>query len=271
MWAFSVVVGEVLTKDCFEVATPEHEHPVEALRAYGSEKAFCVRVARGARTGALMTSVPSDLKTSSKLAVNFVSRSRTRNLIGRGASAKSPAKLRAAWVTKVLSGCSVTPRRCARRVACSIAKSTYRRLKNTVSTLKKSVARMPAAWALRNSAQVGPRRGAGPKPWRRSTRRTDAAPTRMPSLRSSPWMRTQPQLRFSRPRRTISSTSSAPIGGRPGPRRRRHARHFRRPASRCQRTSVAGVTGKPRHRSRGRSRLKAASSARSAARYLARP
>ncbi len=71
--------------------------------------------------------------------------------------------------------------------------------------------------ALRSSVQVGPRRGAGPRPWRRSRRRTDVAPTRMPSLRSSPWMRTQPQLRFSRPRRTISSTSSALIGGRPGP------------------------------------------------------
>jgi putative transposase len=79
----------------------------------------------------------------------------------------------------------------------------------------KSVAKMPLAWALRNSAQVGPRRGAGPRPWRRSTRRTDVAPARMPSLASSPWTRTQPQLRFSRPRRMIGS---ALIAGRPGPR-----------------------------------------------------
>ena len=50
-------------------------------------------------------------------------------------------------------------------------------------------------------------------------------------LGSSPWMRTQPQLRFSRPRRKISSTSSALIAGRPRPRCRRHARHLRRPAS----------------------------------------
>ena len=44
MWTAGVVVGEVLTEDRFEVATTEHEHPVEALRAYGADKAFRVRV-----------------------------------------------------------------------------------------------------------------------------------------------------------------------------------------------------------------------------------
>jgi hypothetical protein len=38
----------------------------------------------------------------------------------------------------------------------------------------------------------------------------------------------------------MSSISSALSGGRPGPRWRRHARHFRCPASRCHRSSVAG-------------------------------
>src|ERR1039458_7645594 len=38
-------------------------------------------------------------------------------------------------------------------------------------------------------------------------------------------MRTQPQRRFSRPRRTMSSTISSPSGGRPGPRRARHRFH----------------------------------------------
>ena len=40
MWAAGVVVGEVLTQDCFEVATPEHEHPVEALSPRCPHKAF---------------------------------------------------------------------------------------------------------------------------------------------------------------------------------------------------------------------------------------
>ena len=54
-------------------------------------------------------------------------------------------------------------------------------------------------------------------------RATDVAPTRMPSLASSPWIRTQPQLRFSRPSRTISSTRSGAVlrrhGLGPAPRR----------------------------------------------------
>ncbi len=44
-----------------------------------SVKRSATAFARGERTGALMTSVPSELKTWSKLAVNFVSRSRMRN------------------------------------------------------------------------------------------------------------------------------------------------------------------------------------------------
>ncbi len=66
----------------------------------------------------------------------------------------------------------------------------------------------------------------------------------MPSLCSSSWMRTQPQLRFSRPSCMMSSISCALNGGRPGPRWRRHARYFRRPAPRCHRGSVAGVKRK---------------------------
>jgi hypothetical protein len=43
------------------------------------------------------------------------------------------------------------------------------------------------------------------------------APTRIPSLRSSPWILTQPHRGFSLPRRVIRSTVSGPRGGRPGP------------------------------------------------------
>ena len=49
-----------------------------------------------------------------------------------------------------------------------------------VSTTKKSVAKMPLAWAARNCFQVGPPRGAGPRPWRRSTRRIELAEMRTP-------------------------------------------------------------------------------------------
>jgi hypothetical protein len=80
MRALLVVVAEVLPQDGFKVASPEHQGPVEALDASRPHGPLSGRVPRGERTGALMISAPSDLKTSSKLTVNFVSRSRIRNL-----------------------------------------------------------------------------------------------------------------------------------------------------------------------------------------------
>jgi hypothetical protein len=68
---------------------------------------------------------------------------------------------------------------------------TYNVFSRIVSTVKKSVARMPQAWALRNSDQVGPsRRGAGPSPSARRILLMVVAPTRTPTLRSSLWIRT---------------------------------------------------------------------------------
>ena len=65
-----------------------------------------------------------------------------------------------------------------------------------VSTVRKSQASAAAAWARRNWVQLGPpRRGAGPRRWRRRMVRTDVAETFTPSLRHSPEMRTYPQRR----------------------------------------------------------------------------
>jgi hypothetical protein len=44
----------------------------------------------------------------------------------------------------------VTPRMCTRRVWISITNNTYRRLRNTVSTCRKSHDRIPDAWEARN-------------------------------------------------------------------------------------------------------------------------
>ncbi len=116
-------------------------------------------------------------------------------------------------------------------------------------------------WARRNSLHDGPRRGAGPKPERLRIDLIVVAPTLMPSLRNSPWMRTQPQLGFSRPRRNTSSRIAGSSGGRPGDRRRYV--HFLAMSSRCQRNSVCGETRNTDQRSRGSSLLAAASSIRS--------
>ena len=108
-----------------------------------------------------------------------------------------------------------------RLVESSMKNRTYSVLRNTVSTVMKSQASTPLPWARRNSPRVGPvRRGAGPRPERRRIRRIVVAPTRIPSLRSSPWIRTQPHRGFSRPRRVMSSTVSGSRGGRPGRRLR---------------------------------------------------
>jgi hypothetical protein len=72
----------------------------------------------------------------------------------------------------------------------SIKNSTYIRRRKTVSTLKKSQARMPVVCWRRNDRQlVAARRGAGSRPWARSTRRIELADTRTPSRSSSPWIR----------------------------------------------------------------------------------
>ena len=102
-------------------------------------------------------------------------------------------------------------------IAGSMNTRTYSVRSPAVSTVKKSQAMMPSAWARRNSAQVGPfRLGAGPSRAVRSKVRIVVALTRIPSLRSSPSIRTQPQRGFSRTSRRISARTSGSMGGRPG-------------------------------------------------------
>jgi hypothetical protein len=67
---------------------------------------------------------------------------------------------------------------------------TYSVVRRTVSTVKKSVAMMPAACARRNARHVtDARRGAGRSPLSSSTVRMVVADTDTPSFLSSPWIR----------------------------------------------------------------------------------
>jgi hypothetical protein len=172
----------------------------------------------GARTGVLITVSPSVRKTSSKAPENFESRSRRRMC----RSSRRPAidRFRACWVTQAESGPLVVPATRTRLVESSMKNRMYSVFKKTVSTVKKSHASTPLPCARRNSLHVGPvRRGAGPRPARRRIRRMVLAPTRIPSLRSSPWILTQPHRGFSLPRRMMRSAVSGSRGGRPGVRR----------------------------------------------------
>jgi hypothetical protein len=58
-----------------------------------------------------MTLMPSVRNTSSKLAANFESRSRTTNLAARDRSERAQTRLRACWVTHYPTGLAVTPAR----------------------------------------------------------------------------------------------------------------------------------------------------------------
>ena len=133
---------------------PAARHSWRALAIQRSAIAF----ARGAWTGVWMIRTPVALNTASNAAVNFVSRSRIRNFRPSAWPSRSISRLRACWVTHAPAGWAVMPARCTRRVPCSMKNSTYRRRSNTVSTWKKSVARIVLACPARNARQVCPSR-----------------------------------------------------------------------------------------------------------------
>ena len=140
---------------------------------------------RGAWTALTRIPVPVAWNTASNEAVKFEPRSRIRNLMSSNRSPRLRARLRACCTVHSPVGWAVTPPRCIRRVPCSINTSTYSLFSSTVSTCRKSTARIPAAWACRNCRQVGPaRRGpdrcprhaGSPTPWTaRPSRRASSA------------------------------------------------------------------------------------------------
>jgi hypothetical protein len=77
-------------------------------------------------------------------------------------SCPSLARFLPCWVIQAESGWALTPARWTRLLESSMKKSTYRVFSPTVSTVKKSQARIAAACWARNCLHVGPlRRGAG--------------------------------------------------------------------------------------------------------------
>jgi hypothetical protein len=79
----AVVVLDVLVDDGFKVTSAYDEPAIDALPANEATNRSAKALARGARIGARMVRMPWEQKTSSKLAVNLVSRSLIRNLTGR--------------------------------------------------------------------------------------------------------------------------------------------------------------------------------------------
>jgi hypothetical protein len=90
----------VLSQNVRELSLGEDQHSIQALSADSADPPLGVGVGlRRAPGGLRNTAMPASANTASKLAMNFVSRSRTKN---RNPSARSPItrmRLRACWVT----------------------------------------------------------------------------------------------------------------------------------------------------------------------------
>jgi hypothetical protein len=109
--AMFVVVPRVARENALQVAAADDQEPVEAFRRTRPiQRSACAR-AFGARTGALMTWIPSERKTSSNSRVNLPSRSRIRKLGRTPSSSSCISRLRACWLTQPPSGLVVTPAR----------------------------------------------------------------------------------------------------------------------------------------------------------------
>jgi transposase len=101
-------------------ASIRSRHSRRTVPTKRSAKAF----ARGALVGVRMMRMPSARKTSSKLEVNLVSRSRIKNLTGWTRSSSAMVRFLACRTTQGPIGWAVTPVTCTRRVSSSMKKST---------------------------------------------------------------------------------------------------------------------------------------------------
>ena len=208
------------------MTSAEHGHPVKAFGSNRPDPAFCERVALGYRTGVLITRMPWEANTSSKLAVNLASRSRTRNLMDRPRSSRSPARFRASgyegtgWMVGDPEDLDLPGREVDREEHVELAQRHGVDGEEIHGQSHVSL----------GPQELGPR---GSLPGHRSETMAAEDPTDRARRDADPELseltldaHASPR-RFSRPRRTISSTSSSLIGGRPGPRCARHRRHLR--------------------------------------------
>jgi hypothetical protein len=189
--AMPVVVLDVEPQHLLEMAAPDDQQPVQALGTDGANPAFRVGVGvGGACTGVNSTWAPTERNTSSKARQNLASWSRSKKPTCRPRSSSASRRLRACWATQRRWGW--WSRRPGGRGGCPVRcrNSTYSRRSQTVSTVKKSQATIPAACWRRNARQVVlARRGAGSSRWWRSVVRIAVAEACTPRRSSSPWMR----------------------------------------------------------------------------------
>ena len=202
-----------------------------SFAAQRADKALAGRVHPRSLDGGLQDRGAGGLEDGVEQAVKLEPRSRIRNRKSPDRSFRSRARLRACCTVHGPIGCEVTPPRDIRRVPCSMNTSTYSRLSSTVSTCRRSTARIPAARACRNCRHVGSERRSGG-----SMRGAGFHKWSTPRPRRRVWLARRgstgsPITGF--PRQPDGDPGDALYGRRPAGRRRVVVSYFRAASLRC--------------------------------------
>ena len=132
----------------------DNQHPVQAFAPSTPHPALGVgvrpRCHQGSQDHSGALALEDGIKASGELSISVVNDDPNVDAF----VAQLPAQIASRWVTQAEFGSAVQAAATTRRVARCTKKSTYRRLKNTVSTVKKSVATKLSACALRNWRQL---------------------------------------------------------------------------------------------------------------------
>jgi hypothetical protein len=186
----AVVVPDVAVEDAKEVAAAGDQEMIQALPAHGADPALGDGVGVG-RLGRCADDlgaepVPEVIEGSGELAVAVAEQEPD----GAGLLIKRDGQVAGLLGDPDTGGLAVTPARWTRRVCSWMKNRTYSRCRNTVSTVRKSQATMPAACRPRTDRQVvEASRGAGWRPLARRTLAMELAETWQPRCSSSPRMR----------------------------------------------------------------------------------
>jgi hypothetical protein len=159
VWPMFVVVRHIAHQHRLQLPSAKNQHPVGQLTTDGADPPFRERPRRKHRRPQDPDALGAEDGIEAVGELRVAVPDENLNLPMR--SPRSMRRLRACWVTQAPVGLAVTPRMWTRRLATSITNSTYRRLSSTVSTWKRSHARMPwpvrpgtaARSALRGAAQ----------------------------------------------------------------------------------------------------------------------
>jgi hypothetical protein len=187
-----VVVPDVAVEDTKEVAAAGEQEMIQAFPAHGADPALGdgVGVRRlDRRTDDLRSDrAPEVIEGPGELAVAVAEQEPDDS----GLLIERRDEVAGLLRDPGAGGLAVTPARRTRRWCSWMKNSTYSRCTNSVSTVRKSQARMPAAWRRRNDRQVvdvAARRGAGWRPLARRTLAMVLAEIRQPRPSSSPRLR----------------------------------------------------------------------------------